>query len=418
MERSYQYKKKLCNGLKNISSEKLNSIISDEELKQYCLKFEEKNFKAGERKDKLILDSHDFRYLESGDFKANLHAHTNYSDGLSSVKNLIEKANEIANKNGEFLIAITDHDTTDGCKEALKIICDNTDKYKNLKLVLGLEISTVGICFENQKQPVGIHLLVYGINPFDNKLNEFLIRKKELKLELAKKTINELNNELSQGLGYKFTLEEAALVHDMVRKGLDEVAHPLKKYTAGKILHNFYCPNSDFTYEKPIKAYKYLFKNSAPYYKVYKIALEKYLGRDLPELPKKIENCVLRAKQIYLNAHPTMQNKVEAISDFEETLKFISSLGYGYMCIAHPARTDALKIDAPIEVFYTNLFDIFKKFGKEKACFYEGYYQSYEGEKVFKWLPDINKAAKKFKLIPTGGLDSHGLDVSSRCPYT
>lgn len=403
-------------GIKDVNE--ITSIISAEELKNYCINFTENSFKPGNRKDVLILDSHDFCYLENGEFKANLHCHTNHSDGLSDVKNILEQANKIADKNGFFLLAITDHDTINGTKEALKIISSNPDKYKNLKVILGLEISTVAINFKNQKQPVSVHLLVYGINPFDKKLEEFLEKKRKLKLELANKTINELNNELSDKLGFKFSIEEAALIHEMVAKGQDEVSHPLKKYTSGKILCNFYCPDADFTYDKPIKKYKYLFKSSKPYYKIYKTALEMYLDKQLPQIPQDVEELILKAKEIYEKSHPSLNNMLEAFSSFEETVEFVSSLDFGLMCIAHPARTNADKIDSTIENFYTDFFETFKRYGKDKACFYEGYYQSYEGETLISRLKDIDKSALKYKLIPTGGLDSHGLDVITRCPYT
>ena len=418
MTRNFEYKKEIKNTTPNINIENLTSIICDEDLEKFCKNFSEINFKPGERSDKYVLDSHDLKYIKSGDFKANLHVHTKYSDGTSSVENILDKANEIAKTNGEFIIAITDHDCVDGAKEAIEILSQNQDKYRNLKVVLGLEISTYAITLKNQKSPVSVHLLVYGINPFDTKLNEFLDKKRMLKLELAKQTIASLNKELSTDLGYEFTLEEAALVHEMVKKGLDEVAHPLKKYTAGKILHSYYCPNADFTYEKPIKKFKYLFKSSEPYYKIYKIALEKYLNKKLPEIPTNIEQYVLKAQEIYSKSHPHIGNKIDAIADFEDAVKFINSLDYGYMCIAHPARTSPLKSDLTIEEFYDDLFYNFKKLGDEKATFFEGYYQSYEGERVFNWLEIINKAAKKYNLTATGGMDSHGLDVVSRCPYT
>lgn len=418
MDKILEYKKILAErlGIENIDC--LNSIVADEELKQYCKSFTEISYKPGERKDKFLVDSHDLRYLESKDFKANLHCHTKNSDGLSTVENLINNANEIVCKNGFFLTAITNHDTIDGTKEALEIISSTPEKFKNLKVVLGLEISTVGINFKNQKEPVSIHLLVYGINPFDKKLNAFLKEKSRLKLKLAIETIDKLNERLSKQLGYEFTLEEAALIHEMVAKGQDEVAHPMKKYTSGKILLNHYCPNADFTYDKPIKKFKYLFKSSEPYYKIYKKALEKYIGHELPAIPADIENYIKEAKNIYKNAHPALNNMLEPFSSFEETVEFISSLDYGFMSVAHPARTNAKKADTSLEDFYTNLFSNFIKYGNEKACFYEGCYQSYEGEMFINWLPDINKSAEKFKLIPTGGMDSHGLDVITRCPYT
>lgn len=418
MERSLEYKNILAESLGIDNAEFLNSIISDEELKYYCLNFDEKNFMPGIRQNPIELDSHNYCYLKSGEFKANLHCHTRYSDGLSDVENLLNKANEIAETNGFFLFAITDHDSIEGTKEALQIISKNPDKYKKLKVVLGLEISTVAIHFKNQQEPVSIHLLVYGINPFDKKLNDFLNNKRKLKLKLAYETIDELNKELSQQTGIKFSIEEAALVHEMIAKGQDEVSHPLKKYTAGKILHNYYCPDSDFTYEKPIKKYKYLFKSSEPYYKIYKHALEKYINHNLEDIPHDIEKYILRAKEIYEKSHPSMNNMPDAFSSFEETVKFISTLDYGYMSIAHPARTNAKKVNSSPKDFYTNIFENFTTAGGKKACFYEGYYQSYDGETFLSLIPDINTAACTSKLICTGGLDSHGLDVIIRCPYT
>ena len=220
MTRNFEYKKEIKNTTPNINIENLTSIICDEDLEKFCKNFSEINFKPGERSDKYVLDSHNLKYIKSGDFKANLHVHTKYSDGSSSVENILDKANEIAKTNGEFIIAITDHDCVDGAKEAIEILSQNQDKYRNLKVVLGLEISTYAITLKNQKSPVSVHLLVYGINPFDTKLNEFLDKKRMLKLELAKQTIASLNKELATDLGYEFTLEEAALVHEMVKKDL------------------------------------------------------------------------------------------------------------------------------------------------------------------------------------------------------
>ena len=47
-------------------------------------------------------------------------------------------------------------------------------------------------------------------------------------------------------------------MYGMILKGEDEVAHPLKKYTSGKILLDYYFPNADFSYEKPIYKFKYI----------------------------------------------------------------------------------------------------------------------------------------------------------------
>ena len=380
-------------------------IVNEKDFIKKVKKFSDISFKPGERKDLNILDSHDFRYLESGEFKANLHIHTQYSDGEMTVKELLENAEEITKNNPDFLIAITDHDTIDGCKEAEKLI----NEYNNVNISFGLEISTIGINFPNQKKPCQIHLLIYGIDPFDEKLNNYLQTKREQKLLLSKETIQKLNEALPD---YNFNIEEASKCHIMIAKGQDEVAHPLKKYTSGKILLNYYIPNADFSYDKPIKKFKYLFKGKEPYHIIYKKALEMYIEHDLPEIPDYIEKQIMTAREIYLQAHPSIGKMLEPFSSFEDAVEFVSTLGNGVMSIAHPARTKAYCPE-----FYTYLFAHFKKYGKDKAMFYEGFYQSYEGDYYQKWQTKIDEAASKFGLLKTGGLDSHGKNIITRGAY-
>lgn len=382
-------------------------IVNEKDFITRVKSFSEKSFKAGERKDLNILDSHDFRYLESGDFCANLHIHSKYSDGSMTIDELLENAQKISEQNSKFLLALTDHDTVDGTKE----ITHKIEQYKDVNISLGVEISTLGINFPNQTKPVQIHLLVYCINPFDKQLNEYLEHKKNLKLQLAKSTIENLNSALP---GYNFNIEEASKCHIMIKKGQDEVSHPLKKYTSGRILLDYYFPNAEFSYDEPIKNFKYLFKNnSEPYYKNYKKALEMYIEHELPEVPQEIEEKIQIARDIYMQSHPSVGNMLEPFSSFEEAVEFVSQLDSGLMSIAHPARSKAYCPE-----FYTYLFENFKKFGKDKALFYEGYYQSYEGDYYQKWQLKIDEAAKKFNLIKTGGLDSHGKNIITRCPYS
>ena len=381
-------------------------IVNEKDFIERVKKLSETSFKPGERKDMNIIDSHDFRYLESGEFKANLHIHTQYSDGEMTVKELLKNAQQITEKNHDFLIALTDHDTIDGCKEAEKLI----DEFPDVNICFGVEISTVGINFPKQTKPVQIHLLVYGINPADEKLNNYLQTKREQKLHLANTTIQKLNEVLPD---YNFSIEEASKCHIMIAKGQDEVAHPLKKYTSGKILLNYYLPDAEFAYDKPIKKFKYLFKGKEPYYITYKKALEMYIGHDLPEIPDYIEKQIMTAREIYLQAHPSIGKMLEPFSSFEDAVEFVSNLDSGVMSIAHPARTKAYCPE-----FYTYLFEHFKKYGKDKALFYEGCYQSYEGDYYQKWQTKIEEAASKFNLIKTGGLDSHGTNIVTRCPYS
>ena len=372
-------------------------ILNEQEFIKKVKNLNELSFKPGERTNPEVMDTHDLRYVESGDFCANLHIHTHYSDGVMTVPELIKKAEEIPN----CLVAITDHDNIDGTKEAAKI--------KDIKpnLCLGVEISTIAINFPKQPKPLPIHLLVYGINPFDKKLNEFLDRKRDLKLQLAKETIKKLNEKLPE---YNFSLEEASLCHPMILKGQDEVAHPLKKYTSGKIILDHFFPNANFSYEEPIFHFKYLFKGLEPYHITYKKALEMYTHCSLPLIPEDIFEKIAEAREIYSEAHPKIGKMLEPFSPFEETVEFVTTLDSGVMSIAHPARTKAYTPE-----FYNYLFYNFKKYGKEKAMFYEKYYQSYEDRYFIEWEPVINNAADG--LFATGGLDSHGHNITYRSSH-
>lgn len=87
--------------------------------------------------------------------KADLHIHTNASDGDLTPEELIEK---VSGKNLE-VIAITDHDTINGYLDAKKFAED-----KEIELITGAEISTV---WKDRE----IHVLAYG---FDEEYEDFL----------------------------------------------------------------------------------------------------------------------------------------------------------------------------------------------------------------------------------------------------
>ena len=100
-------------------------IINEKDFIEIIPSLSEKAFKPGERAEIDILDSHDFRYVESGEFKANLHVHTKYSDGTAEVEELLNCGEKIGKKSNGFILAITDHDTVDGIQEAYEIYNKN-----------------------------------------------------------------------------------------------------------------------------------------------------------------------------------------------------------------------------------------------------------------------------------------------------
>ncbi|MEC8048936.1 MAG: PHP domain-containing protein, partial [Chloroflexota bacterium] len=113
---------------------------------------------------------------------ADLHTHTNFSDGELSP---VEIINEALNYKIKYL-SITDHDTLSGYKKARKIIKDSY--LDQIILIPGVEISTT---FEGSN----IHLLGYFFDANDNSLNETLKQLQLRRNEFAKYVLKNLNEE-------------------------------------------------------------------------------------------------------------------------------------------------------------------------------------------------------------------------------
>ena len=102
-----------------------------------------------------------------------LHIHTTYSkEGITTKpSDIIEQAII----KGVETLAITDHNTTMGCIQALKYIERNPDLCKDLNFITGIEIScdtTNVISYEDENGHLrsalagGVHMLGYGIDPY------------------------------------------------------------------------------------------------------------------------------------------------------------------------------------------------------------------------------------------------------------
>ncbi|OIJ12759.1 phosphatase [Anaerobacillus arseniciselenatis] len=116
---------------------------------------------------------------------ADLHLHTTASDGGYSPKELVLKCKEV----GLQYIAITDHDTVAGVKEAT-----SEAKKHQITVIPGIEFST-------KESGVGVHILGYGIDIDDKPLLEMLkeqqiMREKRMQEMVSK--FSELNIQLNE----------------------------------------------------------------------------------------------------------------------------------------------------------------------------------------------------------------------------
>ena len=119
--------------------------------------------------------------------KADLHTHTNHSDGSCSPKEIVIKAKQASID----IISITDHDNIKGVKEASEI-----GKDLGVEVIPGVEISS----------EIGdreIHLLGYFFDPENHEIERYLSFFREERVKRAGRIANKLTN-----LGFDINLDD------------------------------------------------------------------------------------------------------------------------------------------------------------------------------------------------------------------
>ena len=110
---------------------------------------------------------------------ADLHVHSNNSDGSDRVENLVK---EIKKANLE-IFALTDHDTIAGCIEITKYIPEN------IKFIPSIELTC-------QTGDIKCHILGFNCNPADEKLNALIQKGKELRRKKLETRLDYIKNVL------------------------------------------------------------------------------------------------------------------------------------------------------------------------------------------------------------------------------
>ncbi len=121
------------------------------------------------------------------EFKADLHTHTTYSDGILKPVELLA----LAKNRGISAISIVDHDTLDGNLEANTISSDY-----GIEVIMGCEFS----CFENGKE---YHILGYAFDPDNSAIKTHLNNYRNIRLSRAKGIHSKLMN-----LGIKLSFSD------------------------------------------------------------------------------------------------------------------------------------------------------------------------------------------------------------------
>lgn len=145
------------------------------------------------------------------DFKVDFHIHTTASDGEATPTQIVKQAREL----DYDIIAITDHDNTDGIAEA-KIAAEAVD----IKLVPGIEIAVV------TEEGTGLHILGYNIDVENEELKQFLIdmveRRKARNEELFG-TLRSMGYDISEEdieVGKNSFISKPSIARALLRKGI------------------------------------------------------------------------------------------------------------------------------------------------------------------------------------------------------
>lgn len=144
------------------------------------------------------------------DYKVDFHIHTTASDGEATPTEIVKRAKEL----GYDIIAITDHDNTDGLREAM-IAAEALE----LKVVPGIEIAVV------TEEGRGLHMLGYHIDPDNPELKEFLagmIENRKKRNSRLFEVLQEMGYDISQDdieVGKNSFVGKPLIARALVRKG-------------------------------------------------------------------------------------------------------------------------------------------------------------------------------------------------------
>jgi 3',5'-nucleoside bisphosphate phosphatase len=138
--------------------------------------------------------------------KVELHAHTTASDGTLSPTELVE----LALDNGLSLLAVTDHDSTDGVSEAMARAAGTP-----LEVWPGVEIST-------DVPNTEVHILGYFVDPTDAEFAETLARLRDSRVWRAQQMVEKLG-----ALGMEVSFERVREIAGTGAIGRPHVAQAL-----------------------------------------------------------------------------------------------------------------------------------------------------------------------------------------------
>ncbi len=417
-------------------------IISKDEFVRLAKEFDN----TSELDTEVYCVGKDFENVKTGKFRANLHTHTNNSDGVASVKELLDQAAAYADKiadinsrTGEtapFIIGITDHDTVKGLEEVNELISKNPDKYKNLKIIPGVEVTTAikGITpLEGHLKDWEVHTLVYFIDPKTSPLAKELNFRQEKRKLLASNFLKLMNKKYP---GYNFDIEEAKGLWPSVTKFLDAPRGELKDYMQFKMIWTK-CIDEPQTFKKlgidksalnlitPKQLMTY--RNIGTFYECYYDKLKELVYQKAKEknpdikysqvesLMGRIPTSVYDVSTSFDSDYKTSFNPknldLDKRMNFNDLIALTKKDKNTILGIAHPGWIGLIRNRSKMSEY----LEYFQEQNKGKEVFAEGFY--HENKKIFDLLDRveyrkfINQELDRLGYIKTGSYDSHANNI-------
>jgi 3',5'-nucleoside bisphosphate phosphatase len=140
--------------------------------------------------------------------KADLHIHTNHSDGFYSPRDIVLKAKE----KSLDIISITDHDNLSAIKEAIEV-----GKEQGIEVISGVEISS-------DIRDKEVHILAYFIEPGNEEVERYLTFFREERKKRALRILNKLTL-----LGMPISIDDVVEKAETFAIGRPHIAHALLK---------------------------------------------------------------------------------------------------------------------------------------------------------------------------------------------
>lgn len=370
----------------NIPPSNLRSLISADELLVELKKLKKENYIASNAN------------IKTGTFTADLHSHSIFSDGKANVESLLNEVANYANQlnkknNNKFIFALTDHDTCNGVKEAIKLIAENPEKYKNVRFITGAELSLAVKSNKTNNNFETAEILAYGFNPFDKKISTFFENIQNKRKGLSREYIEELKKRF----GYAdFSLDEFLEIYL-------ENSNNLMMNNQWKVHHYGQTKNAMAGLANELnKDKKYFYSEIMPYIP----QQEKTLGhlRDRNLIPRSYgddTNITKLCKEIYSPHYENGKINFAGENNFDELVSVFEPNKDTFFALAHPYYITEKNTDA-----IGTIQDLISRSkGLLKAT--ESHHQAYSSQIPINDIEQLNANIVKNNLLELGGRDKH-----------